>query len=81
MGYIALLHMERGVGDFRRSQWVTGCLKTYEFLEFVRQSNHLSIDAIHISIPFLKYIQILQINSEDRTFVDVFVYLIFQRLL
>ena len=39
-------------------------------LGFVKQLNHLSINAIHIGTPILYNMQILQINSAERTFVD-----------
>ena len=67
MEYTALLHAGSDVGHFHGSLWGTECLKTYELLGFVRQLNHLS----HW-YPNFSYMQILHINSAERTCLCVY---------
>ena len=62
-GYIALLYVEKGIGDFLGSLWVNECFNTYERLRFVRHLNHLSINVIYIGITILdicKYCRYIQ---------------------
>ena len=65
--------VEMGVGDFLGSLWVTERFKTCKLWGFVRQLNHPFYRCNSHWYPYFKYMQILQIHSVGKTFVDAFI--------